>query len=91
MRKIFNKTVLVLVGFLSVIGISVSTSNVLAFTEQVSFAKYDSINETTPLYLFHGTDLVSSEGAGMQAHYSHRSHQSHSSHSSHTSHYSSRW
>ncbi len=91
MRKIFNKSVVVIVGFLSLIGISVGNSDVFAFTNSSICTEYDNMTETTPLYLFHGSDLVAKNDSALQAHYSHSSHQSHSSHYSHRSHYSSRY
>lgn len=92
MKSLFNKTVVFLVGLLSVVGISVNTSDVFAAIAQDPFAKYDSYTETTPLFLYHGTTLIGDEdSATLAGHYSHSSHSSHYSHSSHSSHYSSRY
>ncbi len=94
MKKLFKKAGVAVIGVLSLVGISTNSSSTAIASASQSSDFNSSINnvvESTPLYLFHGSEIQNTDNTIVSGHYSHQSHQSHVSHSSHRSHYSSRY
>ena len=93
MKKLFKKVGAVVIGVLSLVGISANSSStaIASVSQSSDFSSINNVVESTPLYLFHGSEIQNTDKTIVSWHYSHQSHQSHMSHYSHRSHYSSRY
>jgi len=86
MRTIF-KRLAALGGLITALGLSVGQVQALPVSNHA--LRISEVQEQSPLYLEHATQLVD-KNQQLAWHTSHSSHASHASHASHYSHYSSR-